>query len=348
MTTIAEYSKTEAALAELRMKYGRDYDVKTPGGMAEARLARGEIKKYRTDLEKMRVEIKAPALERCKQIDAEAKRITAELEALEQPIDIKIKAEEARREEEKAAAERVVLQRKIDADQLCSEMRAGLAAMVGRSAREIADAIGSLHAVKAPDNEHAQFVAGVKDEVFVHLNRLYAVTLEREEEAKRLADERAAFEAEQRAARAAAEKEAAEQKAARDAIEAEQRAARARIEAEQRAADEARAKADAKAAKERAEAERIAAAERDAETAKLRAEAKKLEAQRVAQQEKEHAEKVAAEQKARDLAAKKQKTMDGFALLAEFLKRHGEDEAFATIAKPIAAWLSGQKKKAVA
>lgn len=110
---ITEYNQTAAALTELRSRYVRTYDVTTTAGMAEAKEARATVRGYRVALEKTRVEIKAPALERTRLIDAEAKRITAELLAIEEPIDAAIKAEErriaeaARREAEaKLAAER--------------------------------------------------------------------------------------------------------------------------------------------------------------------------------------------------------------------------------------------------
>ncbi|MCB1768648.1 MAG: hypothetical protein KDJ31_02945, partial [Candidatus Competibacteraceae bacterium] len=103
---IAEYNQTAAALTELRSRYVRSYDVSTTAGMAEAKEARATVRGYRVALEKTRVEIKAPALERTRLIDAEARRITAELLKIEEPIDTAIKAEEQRKAEEKAAKER--------------------------------------------------------------------------------------------------------------------------------------------------------------------------------------------------------------------------------------------------
>lgn len=79
---ISEYNQTAAALTELRSRYVRPYDVSTTAGMAEAKEARATVRGYRVALEKTRVEIKAPALERTRRIDAEAKRITAELLAI--------------------------------------------------------------------------------------------------------------------------------------------------------------------------------------------------------------------------------------------------------------------------
>lgn len=119
-TTIIEYSPTAAALAKMREKFfGATYEVATTAGMDAAKRDRRELVTLRTDLEKKRVEIKAPALERCKQIDAEAKRITAEIESLEKPIDDQIKAEEAKKEairlekERQAAAAQKILDDKI-------------------------------------------------------------------------------------------------------------------------------------------------------------------------------------------------------------------------------------------
>lgn len=118
LTEITEYSKTEAALTDLRQRYGNVvFDVATTEGKRQALEARAEVRGYRVDLEKRRKEIKEPALERCRLIDAEAKRITAELEAIEKPIDEAIKAEEARKAAEKAElahieAERVAAMRK--------------------------------------------------------------------------------------------------------------------------------------------------------------------------------------------------------------------------------------------
>lgn len=59
-------------------------------------------KTLRTSLEAKRKELKAPALERSRLIDSEAKRIESEIRSLEDPIDALITAEEQRRERERA------------------------------------------------------------------------------------------------------------------------------------------------------------------------------------------------------------------------------------------------------
>ncbi|OHD24885.1 MAG: hypothetical protein A2Y38_16265 [Spirochaetes bacterium GWB1_59_5] len=117
---ITEYNETEAGLAKLRERMkGVVYDVTTIPGMGLAKKDRRELVSLRTALENKRKEIKAPALERCKLIDEEAKRVCSEILALETPIDQQIKAEEARREEERqeklrqAAAAQKILDDKI-------------------------------------------------------------------------------------------------------------------------------------------------------------------------------------------------------------------------------------------
>lgn len=71
------------------------WDVSTTKGDREARAARKELVTLRTSLEAKRKELKAPALERAKLIDTEAKRIEAEIRSLEDPIDALIVADGA-------------------------------------------------------------------------------------------------------------------------------------------------------------------------------------------------------------------------------------------------------------
>jgi hypothetical protein len=100
VVTIAEYNPTAATLAELAKKFaGVTYDVTTTAGMETARVDRRALVTLRTTLETKRKELKAPALERCRLIDEEAKRLTSEILKLEAPIDTVIKAEEQRKEE---------------------------------------------------------------------------------------------------------------------------------------------------------------------------------------------------------------------------------------------------------
>ena len=134
---IQEYNETAAALEVLKNKYCTVFDVQTPKGLAAAREACAEVRGYRVALEKLRVEIKAPALERTRLIDAEAKRITAELLAIEEPIDAAIKAEETRKAEERAAKERAEAARVAAIQARIAAIRHCYTAAVNKTAAEM-------------------------------------------------------------------------------------------------------------------------------------------------------------------------------------------------------------------
>lgn len=322
-TAIAEYSKTEAALAELRTKYGNPeaYTVTTTEGMATAKKARGELRKYRVELEKTRQEIKAPALERCRLIDSEAARIEEELRKLEGPIDAKIKAEEERKEREKVAAEAAKRALVEAAQRQCNDLRATVVQAVNTPAANIEALIGKVKTYGVPDNEHRADVETVREQTLTQLNNMLAKAKASEAESKRLEAERAELErlraeaARQQAeaeAKAKAERDriAAEERAAKERVEAQAKAERDRLEAEKRKAEAERQAAEAKAAAERkaadeaaararAEADRIAAEARAKEDARLNAERAKLEAERRAAEEAARKEREAAEARAR-------------------------------------------------
>lgn len=102
LTPIAEYTQTAMALVDLTQRYnGVVFQVDTPKGLKEAKAAAFELRTYRTDLEKMRSELKGPVLELGRLLDAEAKRITEQLRALEDPIKAQVDAREAEIDAEK-------------------------------------------------------------------------------------------------------------------------------------------------------------------------------------------------------------------------------------------------------
>lgn len=156
---VAEYKPTAAALAKLRQQYGDVvYDVKTTKGMKDAKEARKTVRGYRTSLENKRKEIKAPALQRCRDIDEEAKIITAELRKLEEPIDEQIKAEEQRKQREKEETERRERERvdKIRAD--IEVIRLTPADLIGKSAAELGAAAHDLRMQPIGEAVFAEFM----------------------------------------------------------------------------------------------------------------------------------------------------------------------------------------------
>lgn len=220
-TQIAEYSKTAAALADLTEIYkGVVYQVTTTEGMKDAKAGRAELRTYRTDLEKMRVSIKAPALERCRLIDAEAKEITAKLSALEDPIDAQIKAEE-NKEKEAAIAKAIAERQAIEAAEAKAKFERDEAERIEREAEQAKMAAQRAEIAEAQRKMDEQAKAS-RD------------AIEAAERASRLK-----IEEEQRQARA--EREAAElvAKQAREAEEAKLKAERDRIEQERMAAEQA-------------------------------------------------------------------------------------------------------------
>ena len=249
---LVEYTRTEAALADLRTRYaGAKFEVATVAGDKAARAARLELVTLRTGLEKRRKEFKAPALEFGKKIDAEAARITAEIEALEKPIDAQIRADEERREAERQERARIESDRvlahrnRITAIYQCATKAQGLPS--ARIANGIA-AVDALITDEATYQEFAREAADAKAETLATMRALFATTKAAEEtaaaqEAQRLEQARVAEEQRAEAARldqaramiAKAEREAAEK------IEAD-RAQFARERAEFAAAQEKAAK----------------------------------------------------------------------------------------------------------
>lgn len=290
-TAIVEYTQTEAALAELRMKYADVvFDVATTKGMTEAKAARAELRTLRVNLEAKRKEIKAPALKRCAEIDTEAKRITAELAEMEDPIDAAIKAEESRKEHEKAEKERLDRERTEALNRRFDAIKALPLRAVDATAAQIEAVIAEAQADPLDDIEE-KYQAAAKYELGISILSLKAAL-----DKRRMADENAAAEA----ARIAAEREELErlraESAARQA-EADRLAAaeRERLAAEQRRQEE-EARAEREAAEER---KRVAREEEQRRIEAERAERRRREDEERAQAEAERKERQRREDEAR-------------------------------------------------
>jgi colicin import membrane protein len=289
-TAIAEYSPTAAALADIATRMAKVvYDVSSPAGLAAARKDRAEVRDLRVALEKKRVEIKAPALKRCNEIDTEARRITAELLKYETPPDDAIKAEERRIEaERKALVEREEARVNAITGRI-EDMRGAVnGALRARTSVEVLRILADVQKVAVDDSQFAEFkdtAALVQRESLAELERIRDDLIARETEAERLRKDREAFDrqrAEQEAKdKVERERVAAEQKEARDKFEAEQATAResARKENERIAAGQAAAQEIIDA--QRRELEARQQAERDAQAERERV-AREAEERRVA------------------------------------------------------------------
>jgi colicin import membrane protein len=271
---VVEYSRTEAALAELRQKYsGVVFDCTTTKGDKEARAARLELTSLRTSLEKKRKEFKAPALEFGKKIDSEAARVTSEILAIENPIDEQIKADEKRRADEKAERERIEAERiKVIKDKIAT-IRGFVGKCQGISADRIANGIDMVSKISTSADEFAEFEGEAKTaqaETLQAMRELHAATKAREEEAERVETQRIENERIAEEQRIASEKLAAE----RAELERQQQAQAEALAAQQ-------AEIDRRESELKAEQERIAQeSARQAEAAK---EAECVEPERAAQ-----------------------------------------------------------------
>ena len=345
MTTtsaITEYSPTEAALAGLRQKYGSIvWVVDTSARMAVAKMARAEIREWRTSLETERKHIKAPALERCKAIDAEAKRITIELEALEGPVDAAIKAEEFRKKEEHERRECAESERIAKAQADIEEIRGVAHGAVGLKAVDIDARITELSCRNVTRTDEFSDAARIaRGETVARLRELYTAACAQEAEQAKVAAERAELarlRAEQDMRRAEEERQQrAVEAEAKAKLEAEQKAARERIAEEERQARIAREAADSEARALRAKADEEARQARLAEQARLDVERQKLEAQR------EAAESVEREKRRRAADM-----LDARAMLRAFVGRYGKLAEFSGVVKAIGECL-GKSEKAEA
>ncbi|MGH8750888.1 MAG: hypothetical protein ACREUV_04205 [Burkholderiales bacterium] len=296
-TEVAEYRPTAAALAELKTRLANvAYDVSTGKGMEIAKKDRAEVRGLRVALEAKRVEIKAPALEHCRMIDAEAKALTAELLALETPIDQQIKSEETRKAVEKAAKEQAereaaaAIQTRINFIREFAIITAGVKAdSIHAAMQTLADTEITLEEFGDRAGEAAQ----AKAQTLAKLAEMQAAAEAHEAEQVRMAEER------EELARQRAEQEATA-KAERERIAAEQKAEAERLAVQRREQEAKQAELDKQAEAQRAEANRIAneafiEANRKAAVERA-AEQKKLDDAAAA--ERERLDKIAAEARA--------------------------------------------------
>jgi hypothetical protein len=339
-TKIAEYSPTAAALAELRQRFGNiAFDLTTTKGDKEARAARLELVRLRTSLEAKRKELKAPALERSRLIDDEAKRITSAILELETPIDQQIQAAEQKREAERQAKIEAERQRVATLRARIEQITSVALRAVGKPAAEVEAKIKLLVGITI-GADFAEFKAEAEAahaDTLAKLRDMLAAAEAAEAEAARLAAERAELErlrAEQtereriERERMAAEQAriAAEQRAEAERLEALAQQQRERLAAEEAAARAEREAADKAAAAERAEQDRIAREAREAEQRRLDEQAAALRQQQEAE---------AAEQRRRDEEAQAERRRQE-AMAAE-LERVNRELAAAQEAERIAA-----------
>lgn len=254
-----QYDLTQERLNQLAV----DYDPKTipnaeqkgDDGYVQVHNKVMAITKVRTNIEKVRKGLKADALEWGRKVDGEAKRLTAEVEALEEPwrklkTDLDEKeareAEEARKLEEARLA---AIESRIAGIKNLAE------GLIGADADEIQHRINVLQKISVTEEEFGDYVEAAKLTGDITLKALQSALEERqkfESEQAELQRQQAEL-AESKAEMEKAQKELDKQKAAQEAAEAAERARKEREEAEAREAKEReeREAAEAKAEKKR-------------------------------------------------------------------------------------------------
>jgi len=179
------FSKTEAALSELRSRYQKFPSLDTEEGYDYVKSGIKELVSLRTGLDAERKRIKTPYLEAGRIIDAEAKRITEELVLLESPM--KVAKKEVDDREKRLKEERLArLSQKI------SDIRAHVDQARGKPSSDIAEMIKAVDCIDTSEDffEMSMDAEKARQDTLERLNQLYSERLsyERAEEDRKKAE----------------------------------------------------------------------------------------------------------------------------------------------------------------
>lgn len=245
-TDVAEYSETAAALArlEFRMK-GVVYDLTTVKGMDAAKKDRQELRGLYVALDKMRLKLNEDDQARIKKRNDEAKRIDAAIRALFDPIDQQIKAEEQRKEDEKAEKRRLEAERVANLTARIDTIKNFALRAVGKDAAYVREKIDTLQGMGTDDFEEMTPIAvNAKADTLEKLREMLSAAEAHEKAVADLAE---------------SQRREAAQREENERLEAEARQRRAAEEqAEQQRQQEARAAEDARREREEKARERTA------------------------------------------------------------------------------------------
>jgi len=269
--SLAPYEPIRAQIAELKAANANTvFKYEEPKGNKLARSHVASLRTVKGDIERKRKELKAEALEYGRKVDAVAKELTGEIEAMIEVHDRPLREIEEREEARKASI--VMPIDPVQTIEACEAIIARVKSVkIDDSWGDKAKALATQAATIATLQSSLDYMLAAKAE-HEELERL------REEQARRDAENRAKLEAEARAKREEeirAQAEARAKREAADAAMAEARKKEAEAQAAINAEKEKVRKAElavAKAKQEKAEAEARVARE---EQAKKDAEAKR-------------------------------------------------------------------------
>jgi len=171
-SAIAEYRPTAAALAGMREALaGKEWDLTTTKGNEEARQTRLVLVRLRTSLETERKRLKQPHLDAGKLIDDEAKRITAAIEEMENPLDKLIKDDENRRERERQDREAAANERRRQQIVKVGHIAHLPLTLINATAEGLREAITNLEddGLHDFDEEYLPQAEAAREQALVHL-----------------------------------------------------------------------------------------------------------------------------------------------------------------------------------
>lgn len=228
MPKIEEYKPIESGLAELKRKYCVVHDVNTKEGYEQCKKDAREVGKFRISLESLRKEIKGPALERCKYIDSEAKRIQDEIAKIEDPLKNAYKAID----EQKKIAEQ---ERVAEIERRIEQIKSYIDISYNSNSKEISDFIEIVDQVDCTEGfyEFTKAALIARNETLNHLNKTLKQVIQKELDEKRRAEEQAELE-ELRKIKAEQEEKERQLEHERQEIERQDREKQAEIEAKRK------------------------------------------------------------------------------------------------------------------
>lgn len=234
----AKFNVTDASLAELDREFAVLPDRNTEDGYSLIAEGIRKLTKHRTGVEKMRKEFVAGALEHQRKVNAEAKRVTERLVAIEN----RLRAEKKLVDDAKAILEAKLRHEEEDRKTACiqliySTIISTVDDVFGKTAKEIMAKIATLNAIDAEAPEYSlmgTLAADKKEGALSKLRVLWSQASASEEAAEKLAAANAKL---------AKEREEIEAERAKLAKEkADMEAEKRHLADEKKAADEAAAK----------------------------------------------------------------------------------------------------------
>lgn len=232
-TQPVEFNITDAAIAELADKYS-GMKADTPDNYKAISAAIRDVVSNRTAIEKRRKELKADALAWGKKVDTEAKRITAALTKIEEPLKATKKAVDDEKARIKAEEERKERERKTAIEVAIADINQMPANAYGKPADDIRDLLTQAKAVMIDRDTFGEYIKLAESAKSKAVDAITQLLADREQYDQQQAELKA-----QREEMARQQEELRKVQAERDAAEAKQQKLAEEKAAAERAGQEA-------------------------------------------------------------------------------------------------------------